>query len=92
MQPSVNIQFSDRVVSYETFLSDLTARLAEAVRSDANDPEYVSQRQAYEIFGRKNIDRWRRTGKVSPSKRPGKVEYRMADLRLLQRTEHDYLD
>ncbi len=92
MQPSVNIQFSDRVVSYETFLSDLTARLAEAVRSDANDPEYVSQRKAYEIFGRKNVDRWRRTGKVRPSKRPGKVEYRMADLRLLQRTEQDYLN
>lgn len=91
MQP-VNIQFADKCVSYETFVTDLTARVARAVRSDAADPEWVSQRKAYAIFGRRNVDRWRRTGKVRPSKRPGKVEYRMADLRLLQRTEQDYLN
>lgn len=86
MPPTVHIQFSDRLVSYETFMTDLTARLARVIKSDAADPEYISQRTAYSIFGRKNVDRWRRTGKVKPSKRPGKVEYCMADLRLLQRT------
>lgn len=92
MQPPVHIHFADRSVSYETFVTDLTARVARAVRNDAADPEWVSQRKAYAIFGRRNVDRWRRTGKVRPSKRPGKVEYRMADLRLLQRTEQDYLN
>lgn len=91
MQP-VHIQFSDCLVSYETFMSDLSARVARMMKSDSADPEYVSQRMAYSIFGRKNVDRWRRTGKVKPSKRPGKVEYFMADLRLLQRTEQDYLN
>lgn len=86
------MQFADRLVTYETFMTDLTARLARVIKSDAADPEYVSQRKAYSIFGRKNVDRWRRTGKVKPSKRPGKVEYCMADLRLLQRTEQDYLN
>lgn len=73
MPPTVHIQFSDRLVSYETFMTDLTARLARVIKSDAADPEYISQRTAYSIFGRKNVDRWRRTGKVKPSKRPGKV-------------------
>lgn len=91
MDPTISIQFGDKLVTYETFMADLTARLARAIRSDAADPEYISQRTAYSIFGRKNVDRWRRTGKVKPSKRPGKVEYRMADLRMLQRTEQDYL-
>lgn len=91
MKSTVHIQFPDRLVSYETFMTDLTARLARVIRSDAADPEYVSQRAAYSIFGRRNVDRWRRTGKVTPYRRPGKVEYRMADLRLLQRTEQDYL-
>lgn len=92
MRPTtVLIQFADRLVPYEIFLTDLTARLARMMKNDAADPEYISQRAAYSIFGRKNIDRWRRTGKVKPSKRPGKVEYCMADLRLLQRTEQDYL-
>ena len=90
MPPTVMMQFADRLVTYETFMTDLTARLARVIKSDAADPEYVSQRTAYSIFGRKNVDRWRRTGKVKPSKRPGKVEYCMADLRLLQRTEQDY--
>lgn len=91
MPPTVHIQFSDKLVSYETFMTDLSARVARMMKSDAADPEFVSQRTAYSIFGRKNIDRWRRNGKIKVYKRPGKVEYCMADLRLLQRTEQDYL-
>ena len=44
------------------------------------------------MFGRRNVERWRRQGKVTYYKRPGKVEYRTADLRLLQRTVQDYFD
>nr|DAM61243.1 MAG TPA: hypothetical protein [Caudoviricetes sp.] len=82
MPPTVQIQFADRLVMHLTFMTDLTARLVRVIKSDAADPEYVSQRTAYSIFGRKNVDRWRRTGKVKPSKRPGKVEYRITDMRL----------
>lgn len=74
------LQFSDKSVPYGVFVKDVA------------DPEYISQRKAYEIFGRRNVERWRRQGKVSPCKRPGKLEYRTADLRLLQRTQQDYLD
>lgn len=87
----LTIQFQDRLVSYETFLRDLTSRLAKAIREDNADPEYVSQRQAYRMFGRRNVDRWRRNLMVTPHKRPGKVEYATAELRLLQRTQQDYL-
>lgn len=92
MSPNAHIQFPDKLVSYETFITDLSARVARMMKNDAADPEYVSQRTAYSIFGRKNIDRWRRSGKITPCKRPGKMEYCMADLRLLQRTEQDYLN
>ena len=68
MPPTVMMQFADRTVSYETFMNDLSARVARMMKSDADDPEYVSQRTAYSIFGRKNVDHWRRTGKVKPSK------------------------
>jgi hypothetical protein len=57
-----------------------------------NDPETISQRQAYAIFGRANVDRWRREGRVAPSIRPGKVEYLTAELRLLQQTQQDYFE
>lgn len=91
MPPTTHIQFADRLVSYETFMSDLSARVVRLMKSDAADPEYISQRTAYSIFGRKNVDRWRRNGKIQAYKRPGKIEYRTADLQLLQRTEQDYL-
>lgn len=85
------LQFLDHLIPYETFLNDLASRVVALLKNDNNDPEYVSQRKAYEIFGRRNVERWRRQGKVEPIKRPGKVEYRTSELRTLQRTVQDYL-
>ena len=68
------------------------AEVVHLLKKDDADPDYVSQRKAFEMFGRRNVERWRRQGKVSPYKRPGKLEYRTADLRLLQRSQQDYLD
>jgi hypothetical protein len=61
------------------------------IKNDSKDPEYISQRKAFKTFGRVNVERWRREGKITPYKRPGKLEYRTADLRLLQRQSQDYL-
>ena len=86
------LQFSDKSVPYGVFVKDVAAEVVHLLKKDEADPDYVSQRKAYEMFGRRNVERWRRQGKVNPCKRPGKVEYRTADLRLLQRTQQDYLD
>lgn len=87
----MTIQFSDKVVSYDTFLNDLSARLCHLLKDEKDDPEYISQRKAYKLFGRANVDRWLKAGKVTPHKRPGKVEYNMSELRVLQHTQQDYL-
>jgi len=84
------LNFSDHLIPYDKFLTDVAANVVKMLKSDAHDPEYVSQRKAYEMFGRGNVERWRKQGKVQPYKRPGKLEYRTADLRLLQRTVQDY--
>jgi len=86
------MQFLDHLVPYDTFLNDLAARVVKMLKSDENDPEFISQRKAYSMFGRGNVERWRRQKKVVPFMRPGKVEYRTADLRLLQRTAQDYFN
>ena len=83
-------QFLDQLIPYDTFLNDVAARVVKMLKTDKDDPEYVSQRKAYEMFGRRNVERWRKQGKVEPCKRPGKLEYRTADLRLLQRVTQDY--
>lgn len=86
------LQFLDHLIPYDTFLNDLAAHIVKLLKSDNNDPEFISQRKAYQMFGRRNVERWRRQGKVTCYKRPGKVEYRTADLRFLQRTVQDYFD
>ena len=87
----MQLQFSDKMVPYTTFVNDVAVRLADMIAESRADPEVISQREAYRIFGRGNVDRWRRQGRISPCKRPGKVEYLTRELRLLQRTQQDYL-
>ncbi len=84
------LNFSDHLIPYDKFLTDVATRVVKMLKSDSNDPEFISQRKAYEMFGRSNVERWRKQGKVQPYQRPGKLEYRTADLRLLQRTVQDY--
>ena len=84
------LHFTDRLIPYDTFLNDIASRVVRLLKTDADDPEFVSQRKAYEMFGIRNVERWKRLGMVQSYKRPGKVEYRTADLRLLQRQSQDY--
>lgn len=86
-----HIQFPDKSVSYGIFVKDVAAEIVHQLKECESDPEYISQNKAFAMFGRANVERWRRQGRVSPCKRPGKLEYRTADLRLLQRTQQDYL-
>lgn len=87
----MQIVFSDKVVTYDTFMNDLAARITSFLQNDKNEPEMISQRQAYKVFGRGNVDRWRKNGLIYPCVRPGKREYSTRRLRELQRTEQDYL-
>lgn len=84
------LQFLDHLIPYDTFLNDVASRVVRMLKTDKDDPEFVSQRKAYEMFVRRNVERWRKEGKVEPCKRPGRLEYRTADLRLLQRVKQDY--
>lgn len=86
------LQFTDKEIPYDSFVKDLSARIVNHLNNDRNDPEFISQRKAFQLFGRRNVERWRRECDVICYKRPGKVEYRTADLRLLQRIDNDYVD
>lgn len=68
-----SFQFMDHLISYDTFINDLSARIVRLLKSDNNDPEFISQRKAYELFGRRNVERWKQQGKVVSYKRPGKL-------------------
>ena len=84
------LDFTDKSVTYDTFIHDVATSVVRMLADTRNDPEMVSQRQAYAMFGRGNVDRWRKQGKITPCKRPGKVEYRTVELRALQQKKQDY--
>ena len=51
------LHFTDRFIPYDTFLNDIASRVVRLLKNDADDPEFVSQRKAYEMFGRLNVER-----------------------------------
>lgn len=84
------LQFPDRMVSYDTFIRDLSASIVKQIKDTKDDPDTMSQREAYRIFGRANVERWVKKGQIEGHKRPGKVEYFTAELRRLQARTQDY--
>lgn len=88
----MQIQFPDKMVTYDTFINDLAARITAMIKADAknNLPHKISQREAFRLFGQGNVLRWRRQGKIEPCKRPGKIEYDTARLIELHNTVQDY--
>ncbi len=89
---STMIQFEDKLVPYEVFVKDLarelTAQTSEALRLNNN---IISQNQAYKRYGPGNVRRWLKEGLLTPiSKRPGKIEYNVFDLKRLQERQQDY--
>lgn len=86
----LTMNFEDKSVRYETFVEDVARRLLFLLSRQRNDPETVSQNKAFEMFGRGNVERWRKKGMIQPCIRPGKVEYRTAELRALQEKVQDY--
>ena len=84
------LQFPDKCVSYQTFVHDVAAQVAFFMKADRNVLERISKNNAFSMFGRGNVERWRDKGRLTVCKRPGKVEYLTAELRYCQWTQQDY--
>ena len=87
----MTIDFTDKCVPYEVFMEDLSTRVAEKLARIKAEPDTISQNEAFRKFGRANVERWRKDGKVMPVVGRGKIEYRTADLRELQNRIQNYL-
>lgn len=77
-------------IPYRRFVKDMAAEIVRQIKMLHNHPEMISQNKAYKLFGRGNVDRWRRKMKITPHARPGKIEYRMEELIRAQNEEQDY--
>ena len=90
---TVQIQFPDKCVSYDTFINDLaTALVPKLCEAIENKRGIISQREAYRRYGQGNVLRWRRKELLIPvAKRPGIIEYRVDDLEMLKARHQDYI-
>ena len=90
----IQLAFPDKCVTFDTFINILATALAPKLKELLENPsDIISHNQAFKIFGQGNIRRWREKGLLEPvSKRPGKIEYRLSDLRILQQRKQDYFE
>ena len=90
----IQMVFPDKCVTYNTFINDLATALVPKLKEAMENPsDIISQNRAFQLFGQGNIRRWREKGLVEPvSKRPGKIEFRLSDLRILQQRKQDYFE
>jgi hypothetical protein len=85
----MQIQFSDKMVTYETFVNDIAARLF-AMMAEKDDKAFISQNKAYAKYGRQNIERWRSNRLIEPRRTKGKFEYSTVELQRLANIKQDY--
>jgi len=80
------VKASGRTVFFINMIVELTyaqlryLHFLEAHKAAKEEREYLSTNAAYARFGRGNVDRWVRMGKVRKYLRPGKTEMRLTDL------------
>lgn len=69
----VQIQFADKMLSFDTFLSAIRNVVKEEVCKAVGKRPFLTQAKAYDIYGRKNVERWKREGKVKDFARGSKA-------------------
>lgn len=93
--PALNfiVSFGDKQIPLRTVLKMYAAELLPELMQELENPNAViSQNKAYKQFGQANVMRWVKERKLQPvAKRPGKIEYRVSDLRICQNRFQDYL-
>ncbi len=89
---TIMIQFENKLVPYEVFIKDLAREIVAQQTEILRMPnDIISQNKAFKLFGAGNVRRWVKEGRLIPkSKRPGKIEYSIFDLKRLQNRQQDY--
>lgn len=96
MNNIVQIQFADKMLTFDTFLSAIRNVVQEEVCKAVGKRPFITQAKAYDKYGRKNVERWKREGKITDFARgrDGKItrhEYRISELDACANKVQDYL-
>ena len=92
MNNETEMLFSDGTVTYEQFVNDLATRITSKMHQAENLEKEISKAKAYKMFGRADVDRWIKGGKIYPSRiSPGITRYKLVDLQKLASVKQNYL-
>ena len=92
MDKNTECQFLDTTVTYDQFITDLATKIALKMHQVEKGQLEISQAQAYKMFGRADVERWVKNGKIEPVRiLPGKKRYRLIDLQKLADVQQNYL-
>lgn len=67
MNQTVQIQFADKMVSFDTFLSALRNVVKEEISKAVGKRPFITQAKAFDAFGRRNVERWVKEGRSRSS-------------------------
>ena len=86
------LQFIDKTVTFEQFVDALATKVALRMHQVEKGQLEISQAQAFKLFGRADVERWVKNGKLVPSRiSPGKKRYKLVDLQKLASIQQNYL-
>ena len=73
MDNNAEWQFVDQTVTYEQFVNELATRIALKIHQVEKGQLEISQAKAFKMYGRADVERWVKSGKLQPSRiSPGK--------------------
>lgn len=92
MENTIGMIFADKSVTYDHFTSDLATKIALKMYQIEKGKLEISQSQAFKMFGRADVERWIKSGKLQPSRiSPGKKRFKLVDLQKLASIQQNYL-
>lgn len=91
MDNNSELVFSDTTVSYDQFTTELATKIAIKLHQVEKGQLEICQAQAFRMFGRADVERWVKTGKLMPCRiSPGKKRYKLIDLQKLASIQQNY--
>ena len=86
------LQFVDQSGTFEQFGDLLATKVALRMHQVGKGQMEISQAQAYRLFGRADVERWKKSGKLQPCRiSSGKKRYRLVDLQELASVQQNFI-
>jgi hypothetical protein len=92
MDKNTVLEFINKSVTFEQFVDVLATKVALRIHQIEKGQLEISQAQAYKLFGRADVERWVKSGKIEPVRiSPGKKRFKLVDLQMLANVQQNYI-